>query len=148
MGIDSEPNRAADTLRRAAEMTTQLRLVAVRRVRGYLIGWSVASLALVPAIGLLGRLGAAVGLGIWTAVVLIGVGWFRRGGAFAAAGSAHVKRGAAGWAVIYAVVIAVGSGGHVTDVWFWVIGGLATAMPLVVAATRCARTIEPSAAAA
>lgn len=148
MDIDCEPNRAGDTLRRAAEMTAHLRLVAARRVRGYLIGWSIASVALVLAIGLLGRLGAAVGLGIWTAAVLMGVGWFRRGGAFAAAGSAQVKRGAAGWAVVYAVVIAVGSGGPVTDVWFWIIGGFATAVPLVVAATRCACAVDPSAAAA
>lgn len=108
-------------------------------MRIYLIGWAVASAGLVLVIGLLGKTGMIIGLSAWGLAVAAGALWSRRQGAIAAGTSRRIGTAAAGWAIVYGVVLAVGLGGELTDLWFWLVGAAATTIPLVVAAIRCGR---------
>lgn len=138
MDTDKDQDWAAEQLARANDVTSRVQAASVRRTQIYLGGWAIGSAALVLCIGLLGRTWVIVAMVVWGAVVLAGVVWSRRWGAIAVGSNARIRRGALGWVVVYAVVIACGTGGKIASPWFWIVGAAATAIPLLVAARQCA----------
>ena len=139
--MDTSEDRewAANQLAHAENMSSQIRHASTRRVQVYLIAWALLSVGLVLCIGLLDRVGIALAMAVWAVVVVAGIVWSRRWGSVAHGSHAQIRRGATGWAVVYAVVVATGSGGKIEDAWFWAVGAAATAIPLLMAARQCKR---------
>ncbi|MFT0846908.1 hypothetical protein VR010_04045 [Actinomycetaceae bacterium L2_0104] len=139
MQANRTPEWAAEQLAHAATATSGLQTASTRRTQLYLGLWALASAALVLCIGLLDKVWVIAAMAAWGAVVLAGVVWSRRWGAIAKGSNAQIRRGAIGWVVVYAIVIACGTGGKIESPWFWMAGATATAVPLLVAARQCTR---------
>ncbi|MFI2703002.1 hypothetical protein [Cellulosimicrobium composti] len=131
-----DPREAAEALERVSRLAGRTRAQGWRWVRLYLTGWAVASVGLVLAIGLGGRVGFFVGMGAWAVIVAVGTTWANRQGATAPGTARRIFAGAITWAVVYGVTIFVG-----TTLWpglvaFWVPAALVSAVPLLLAAWR------------
>ncbi|MGO1240954.1 MAG: hypothetical protein ACTMHU_05915, partial [Cellulosimicrobium funkei] len=105
-----------------------------RWVRLYLTGWAVASVGLVLAIGLGGRVGFVVGMAAWVAIVTVGATWAGRQGALAVGTRRRIAVGA-----VYGAVLVAGLVVWPGSVAYWVPAALVSAVPLLVAAWRPAR---------
>jgi len=139
MDSNEEHVWAAEQLARAESVTSRMRTASTRRTQIYLVVWAVSAAALVLGIGLLDTMWLIAAMAVWAVVVVVGVLWSRRWGSVGMGSTAQVRRGTFGWAVVYAIVIACGSGGKIESLWFWVVGAAATAVPLLMAARQCAR---------
>ncbi|HEV7649865.1 MAG TPA: hypothetical protein VGP26_17095 [Actinophytocola sp.] len=102
--------------------------------RGYLLGFAVALVPLVPLIGLGGRVATGIGLGVWTAVAITLALWSRFRSVTPRGQQPRSGRAFATWASLYAVTLAVGLPGYPGDPTFWFIAAVIVPLPLVIAA--------------
>lgn len=130
------PLDAAAALDRADRLAGATRARGWRWVRLYLTGWAVASIGLVLAIGLGGRVGFVVGMAAWVAIVTVGATWAARQGALAVGTRRRIAVGAVSWAVVYGAVLVAGLVVWPGSVAYWVPAALVSAVPLLVAAWR------------
>ncbi len=129
-----DPREAAASLEDAARLAATTRTQGRRWVRLYLTGWGAASVVLVLAIGLGGRIGFFVGMAAWAAMVVAGVTWANRQGALAAGTRWRIGIGAAAWAVVYGAALVAGTYLWPGVVAYWVAAALVSAVPLLLAA--------------
>ena len=147
MDTNNEKSWAAEQLAHADAITSNIQSASSKRAQIYLVVWAVFSVLLVLSIGILDRAGMIAAMVVWAVAVGAGAVWSRRWGTIGRETNAQIRRGATGWAVVYAVVIACGAGADIQSLWFWIAGSVATAVPLLVAARTCARcnNVQPSA---
>ena len=136
---------ASEQLARADDAKSKMQTASVRRTQIYLAVWAVSATALVLAIGLLDTVWLLASMAAWAVVVVVGGLWSRRWGTVGLGSAAQIRRGTIGWAVVYAIVIACGAGGKIENLWFWIVGAAATAVPLLMAARQCARCADTQA---
>ena len=128
------PTEATSALEHAARLAASTRTRGWRWVRLYLSGWAAASVGLVLALGLGGRIGFVVGMSAWAAIVTAGVTWAARQGSMAAGTRRRLVFGAGSWALVYGATLFVGLDRFAGDVTFWVPAALVSAVPLLLAA--------------
>ncbi len=119
---------AAAALDRADRLATATRARGWRWVRLYLTGWAVASVGLVLAIGLGGRVGFVAGMAAWVAIVTVGATWAARQGALAVGTRRRIAVGAVSWAVVYGAVLVTGMVVWPGSVAYWVPAALVSAV--------------------
>jgi hypothetical protein len=128
------PAEATSALEHAARLAASTRTRGWRWVRLYLSGWAAASVGLVLALGLGGRIGFVVGMSAWAVIVTAGVTWAARQGSMAAGTRRRLVFGAGSWALVYGATLFVGLDRFAGDVTFWVPAALVSAVPLLLAA--------------
>lgn len=128
------PAEATSALEHAARLAASTRTRGWRWVRLYLSGWAAASVGLVLALGLGGRIGFVVGMSAWAVIVTAGVTWAARQGSMAAGTRRRLVFGAGSWVVVYGAALFVVLYRFPGDVTLWAVAAAMSALPLLLAA--------------
>lgn len=127
------PEQAEATLRDSARARSAF-VSRGRWLRRYLAAFAVASVLLVLAIGLGGRIGVIVGISLWGVALAILIPYALRQGVSPRHIGRRVGRVVPAWAVLYGGTLAVGLPGFAGRPAFWVPAALLTAVPFAVGA--------------
>jgi len=110
-----------------------------RWLRRFLLLFAAASVVLVLVLGLGGRPGLFIGMGLWVVTISVAVPWANRQGAVPRGTGSLSAWTWASWAALYCGLLVVGLSTFPGRPAFWVPAALVTAVPFLVAAATTGR---------
>ena len=131
---DASSDDARSRLAHAEELAERTAARGRRWIRIYLTTWAVASVGLLLAIGMGSQMVLILAMSAWGLLVATGVAFSARQGVAATGAGGRLGTAAGLWAVVYAGSLAVGYSAHKGELWFWLVAGVVSAIPLLVAA--------------